>query len=320
VHRLLPDLVERLTSFGASAIGTPSILVAVQVPGAAARCIWSFGPTPPTPLIERVANLRGPVSVEDIEAGACDWVAAFAAAPVTIDGERVGGVCVADVRSRPWSQNDRTLLKELANLIGYCHGQRHIVDQLLELSHVDELTNLYNRRGFMNLGEQHLKLACRERRPVTLFFVDLNGMKQVNDELGHHAGDQALRDAAAILRATFRDSDVVARLGGDEFAILAHDCSEAGTEAVRDRLDAAIAAFNDTGSRPFKVSMSVGAVTRMPDDTQSLAELVTEADERMYREKRRWRRAAASHLASSYTWATSPLDAAPAEGPEKQSA
>lgn len=320
MHRLLPDLVERLTSFGASATGAPAVLVAVQVPGSAARCIGSFGPPPPASLVERIANLRGPVTIEEIEPGTCDWVAAFAAVPVTIDGERVGGVCVADVRSRPWSANDRALLKELAGLIAYCHGQREIVDRLLELSHVDELTSLYNRRGFMNLGEQHLKLASRERRPVTLFFVDLNGMKQVNDELGHQAGDQALSDAAAILRATFRDSDVVARLGGDEFAILAHDCSEAGTEAVRDRLDAAIATFNETGSRPYKVSMSVGAVTRLPDDSQSLAELVTEADERMYREKRRWRRAAASHLASSYVWSTSPFETAETDQPAKRSA
>ncbi len=309
MHRLLPELVDRITKFATSALGATNVSVALRKPGDEEPTTWSCGEPPPNALTKRIMGIRAVVIVEDARRTADDWVGAYAAAPVLVDGELVGGVCVAERESRPWSARDVDVLRELAALISHCYSQRRIVDELLELSHVDELTSLYNRRGFNNLGEQELRLASRERRPVGLFFIDLNGMKQINDDLGHEEGDRALVDAATLLRKTFRDSDVVARLGGDEFAVLAHDCSERGADAVRDRLDAAIANFNAAALRSYRLSMSVGLVTRMPDDTRPLAELVKEADARMYREKRRNRRAAASALATSYTWTTSPLEA-----------
>jgi diguanylate cyclase (GGDEF)-like protein len=308
VHRLLPELVDRLTKFASSALGAKSVLVALRQPGETEPTTWHCGEPPPPALVKRIVGVRGAVIVEDARRTIDGWVGAYAAAPVLVEGEQVGGVCVSERDSRPWSAQDLDVLRELAQLVAHCYGQRKLIDGLLELSHVDELTGLYNRRGFNNLGEQELRLATRERRPVALFFIDLNGMKQINDDLGHEEGDRALADAAGILRSTFRDSDVVARLGGDEFAVLAHDCSTRGSEAVRDRLDAAIADFNAAGRRGYKLSMSVGAVTRLPEDSKPLAELVREADARMYREKRRTRRGVSAALASSYVWATSPLE------------
>src|SRR5690606_42003341 len=94
--------------------------------------------------------------------------------------------------------------------------------ELLEnLSLVDDLTQLKNRRGFLELAKQALKVARREQHPLALFFMDLNGLKQINDSLGHLAGDQALVDAAEIIRGTFRDSDILGRWGCDEFVALA---------------------------------------------------------------------------------------------------
>src|SRR5688500_1135440 len=111
---------------------------------------------------------------------------------------------------------------------------RKNAELLKSLSLVDELTQLNNRRGFFELARQTLKIAKREHYSMGLFFIDLNGLKQINDNLGHLAGDEALRDAADMLRETFRDSDILARIGGDEFVALAHVTRD--TNALRQRL------------------------------------------------------------------------------------
>jgi diguanylate cyclase (GGDEF)-like protein/PAS domain S-box-containing protein len=162
-------------------------------------------------------------------------------------------------------------------------------DALRELSMQDELTRLNNRRGFMILGEQQIKMAHRARRPVAVFFVDLNGMKAINDRLGHEEGDRALLDAAHLLRQTFRDSDVIARLGGDEFVVLATDCPSGNVPTVKTRLLAAIELFNADVRRRYQLSMSIGVATYDPTGafprTRTIEELLVEADERMYEEK-----------------------------------
>lgn len=166
---------------------------------------------------------------------------------------------------------------------------------LRELSMRDELTGLKNRRGFMVLAEQQVKLADRSGRPVALFFVDLNGMKGINDRLGHDEGDRALLDAAQLLTKTFRDSDVVARLGGDEFVVLATDCPAAMVASVQDRLQAAVDVFNGEGARRYQLSMSIGVATYDPPgkSPRGIEELLAEADARMYDEKARTYRSVA---------------------------
>jgi len=115
--------------------------------------------------------------------------------------------------------------------------ERHrLLSALRSLSLIDDLTGLYNRRGFADLGEQYLKLARRTARGVTMVFLDLDRFKTINDSLGHHVGDQALMKVADILRATFRRSDIVARLGGDEFAVLALEASGESSELLLYRL------------------------------------------------------------------------------------
>jgi PleD family two-component response regulator len=111
---------------------------------------------------------------------------------------------------------------------------RRNAELLQSLSLIDELTQLKNRRGFFELAQQALKVAKREQCSMGLFFVDLNGLKQINDTFGHLAGDQALRDAAKVLQQTFRDSDILARIGGDEFVALARVAADAS--ALRQRL------------------------------------------------------------------------------------
>lgn len=155
------------------------------------------------------------------------------------------------------------------------------------MSHTDELTGLHNRRGFQALAEQQMRLARRHGTPLYLAFVDMDGMKAINDRFGHASGDQALQDVAAALRATFRDSDVLARIGGDEFAALAVGADDAAMAVITDRLLDAIGAVNREGRRPYALSISIGTVPCRctGDHPTTLDDLLKQADERMYHAK-----------------------------------
>jgi diguanylate cyclase (GGDEF)-like protein len=154
------------------------------------------------------------------------------------------------------------------------------------LSLIDELTQLKNRRGFFELAEQALRLARREQQTMALFFMDLNGLKRINDTFGHMTGDEALRDTAQVLRHTFRGSDIVARFGGDEFIALAHLHSELDIETLCARLREHLREFNAAGTRSYEVELSIGATLIDQPADQDLEAFIARADEAMYREKR----------------------------------
>ena len=137
--------------------------------------------------------------------------------------------------------------------------ERHrLFSALRSLSLIDDLTGLYNRRGFADLGEQYLKLARRSGRGVTMVYVDLDRCKTINDSLGHHVGDRALLKVADILRATFRRSDIIARLGGDEFGVLALEAADESSETLVERLRERVEDFNESSPEPYQLSVSIG--------------------------------------------------------------
>ena len=156
------------------------------------------------------------------------------------------------------------------------------------LSVTDDLTGLYNRRGHELVSSQILRSAARERRAVAIVFLDLDGLKRVNDEQGHEAGDRMLVATAGLLRRTFRDSDVVARFGGDEFCVVAASASlEPDRTSILGRLAENIARHNAIAPDEPRLSFSVGISWLDPEHPLSLDELVREADERMYEGKRK---------------------------------
>jgi diguanylate cyclase (GGDEF)-like protein len=159
-------------------------------------------------------------------------------------------------------------------------------EELRALSLTDPLTGLSNRRGFFVLAEHKRRLAQRAGRFLTLLFVDIDGMKEINDRLGHTAGDQALNDAAEILRDTFRDSDVIARMGGDEFAVLAWTDGGNSAEAMVARLRENVGTHDEKTEAPFALSISAGALEFDPAIAAPLDELLDRADARMYADKR----------------------------------
>jgi diguanylate cyclase (GGDEF)-like protein len=165
--------------------------------------------------------------------------------------------------------------------------QRHRLQTTLQnLSVMDELTGLHNRRGFLNLAEQHLKLARRTRKPFSLAFIDLDGLKEVNDTLGHVEGDRALVETASLLRVCLRESDIPGRLGGDEFVLLLATATENSQDGVRRRLQEQLDSCNAEPGRRYKLSFSVGIVAVAPEQQLSIEELVSQADALMYQEKK----------------------------------
>jgi len=158
---------------------------------------------------------------------------------------------------------------------------------LHSLSLIDELTALKNRRGFFALAHQELKAARRANYCIAFFFIDLNGLKQINDRFGHSMGDQALRDASKVIGETFRESDIIARLGGDEFVALARVTGEEGVPCIRARLDEHLRAFRAQHSRPYDLDMSMGAAVAEPHTEEDVETLLVRADTAMYRDKRK---------------------------------
>jgi diguanylate cyclase (GGDEF)-like protein/PAS domain S-box-containing protein len=158
-------------------------------------------------------------------------------------------------------------------------------EELRALTLVDDLTGLYNRRGFRMLAEQHMRLTKRGGPVSFLVSIDLDGFKNINDTYGHAEGDQALRRVAGALRTAFRDSDIIARFGGDEFVVWALDCGEIRPELI-DRINTALAASNKVAGRPYNTALSIGTARFDPFARISLDELMVEADARLYEVKR----------------------------------
>lgn len=157
--------------------------------------------------------------------------------------------------------------------------------EIRALSLTDVLTGLNNRRGFFVQAEHIFKLAQRKRTGSLVIYADIDDLKLVNDQLGHDTGDRLIRDAAAVLRESLRNTDVLARLGGDEFVAFALD--EAHPRVILTRLKENLGAFNLMQERPYRLSISIGAVRCDPGSESTLLDYVRMADREMYQHKRR---------------------------------
>ncbi|MBA4391664.1 MAG: hypothetical protein C0399_12125 [Syntrophus sp. (in: bacteria)] len=165
--------------------------------------------------------------------------------------------------------------------------RKRMEQQLHTMSLTDELTGLYNRRGFFTLAQQQLKVTERTKKDLLLFFVDLDKMKHLNDTLGHQEGDNALVEIATILKEVFRESDIMGRIGGDEFAILAIDTNDETREVLIMRLHNTLDNYNRPEGRNYTLSLSIGIAHYDPETPAALDELMAQADTLMYEEKRK---------------------------------
>jgi two-component system cell cycle response regulator len=175
----------------------------------------------------------------------------------------------------------------LARAIAHAVERHDMHEQLRRLATVDELTGLYNRRGFLPLAEHQLRLSDRSKGPLLLLFIDLDRLGRLNEIHGHEAGSRMLQDTAAVLTWTLRTSDVLARVGGDDFCVLLTGDDAQNAERVLIRLVEAVATHNARESRPYELSLSVGAAPYDPENPCSIEELMERADALMREEKQR---------------------------------
>jgi len=157
--------------------------------------------------------------------------------------------------------------------------------KLEQLAYTDSLTGLYNRHQFFILAEQAIKSAVRTKSLIAICYLDVNKFKQINDQFGHHSGDELLRNLAIVLKTHTRDSDIVARIGGDEFVIILDKIKS------REQAELLITKLNDNINKPFfyqgenfSYTVSIG-MSIFPDDAETLPELIKVADSKMYHQK-----------------------------------
>ena len=174
----------------------------------------------------------------------------------------------------------------------------------------DDLTGLFNRRGLLKQAAPYFDFARRQREKLLLLFIDLDGMKRINDEFGHNEGDNALISTATILNRSFRSSDVIARLGGDEFTVLVTDLTVSQDEAIS-RLNENLKAYNATVAPGHELAFSIGVATLEPERMACFEDLLVQADQAMYEQKRMKRRRTSER--------TENKKVRPADGEESQS-
>ncbi|MBN2736412.1 MAG: GGDEF domain-containing protein [Spirochaetales bacterium] len=167
----------------------------------------------------------------------------------------------------------------------------HTNKELKTLSLRDELTGLYNRRAFLTLGEQHLKLSQRSKRDFLLFFADLDNLKVINDNYGHSEGDFAIQEAGQILVDSFRKADIVARFGGDEYTIIAIDAGQKDIKLLLKNLTYNLKQFNKKSGKAYELSISIGVIHYNFQEAMSFDELLAMADQNLYKEKKKRKRA-----------------------------
>lgn len=215
--------------------------------------------------------------LEGLEAGADDYLTK------PFDRHELRVRVQAGARIVTLQDNLRQRVRELEAAVV---ERQHAEEQLRSLSLTDHMTGLYNHRGFYNLAEHHAKMTRRSRTKSLLIYADMDGLKQINDTLGHHAGSEAIMAVAEVLRRTFRDCDIVARLGGDEFAVLAPNVALPDSRKLIERLRNNLKAYNEARDHPFELSLSIGAVEIDHNYEFGIEDQMAKADAEMYREKR----------------------------------
>ena len=162
-----------------------------------------------------------------------------------------------------------------------------VTHKLNKLYTVDSLANINNRNGF-RINTQHLYQYCISAgKPVMLMFLDMDGLKFINDTYGHKAGDTAIASMADVLRRACNAGEVCCRFGGDEFIVFAADYTEERAKALSDRIYAYLDQLNAERNDPFTLATSLGYHITVPQEGMNLFQLVTVADNIMYEQKKK---------------------------------
>jgi diguanylate cyclase (GGDEF)-like protein len=176
-------------------------------------------------------------------------------------------------------EEDKQLLKDLGAMI-----EQEI--KSIEMATVDELTLIYNRRGFLTLVDYCQKRCRRDKKSISFVLFDLNKFKKINDEHGHHEGDLVLTTFAQTLVSCFRECDVVGRQGGDEFIAMLSDVDNKMIQPILDRLEQAVCEQNESLNKPYKIEYSTGVAHFDSNSDLTIEKMINQADEAMYLDKK----------------------------------
>ncbi|MEW6601476.1 MAG: diguanylate cyclase [Nitrospirota bacterium] len=190
-----------------------------------------------------------------------------------------------EIRSIPRFDSDRKLAG-LLHVVRDISERKNMEEILRTMSITDELTGLLNRRGFFSLAQKQLKAAERSKRVMSVIYADLDGLKEINDTLGHKEGDAALVEFAELLKDTFRESDTIGRLGGDEFAVVVEVTDVNSEMVIKKRLEDKLNEVNARKDRNYILLISLGIVRHDPYHPCSIDELLSQSDKLMYANKK----------------------------------
>ncbi|MGV8930609.1 MAG: diguanylate cyclase [Luteimonas sp.] len=178
-----------------------------------------------------------------------------------------------------------TIGESILKFISHSSAEAQYHEEIYQLATHDALTDLYNRRHFIEMMEKEIARAMRHERPLTLCIIDVDLFKPVNDRFGHISGDEVLRQIAALMRRHVRNEDVAARIGGEEFAVLLPECDENAAYGFAERLRAAVAnAVFTPGGQPQRITISIG-IAALSADRDTRNRMMAAADAALYRAK-----------------------------------
>lgn len=198
--------------------------------------------------------------------------------------ERTQDLTSANIQLKNEIKERRTAEKKLKQALDKL-GKYNII--LQDLSLKDDLTNLYNRRGFLTLGEQQLKYARRADKNFAIFFIDMDRLKHINDNYGRQEGDSAIKKVAKLLISSFRAADVIARIGGDEFTVLVFDTNKNDMDTLIKRIHVAFENYNAVSKKSYHLSISIGVNFVDMNNKSTFEEMISYADKKLYEEKQR---------------------------------
>lgn len=196
----------------------------------------------------------------------------------TLSGQALGTLCLIDRVPREFSKEDLEMLADLAGMV-----ERELI--AIQLSLIDDLTRISNRRGFLVVAHYSLDVCKRQLFPASLVFFDLDKFKEINDTFGHAEGDKALQVFSDQMRDSFRNSDIFARLGGDEFVALLTNLRQPEVQLVIERFEHDLRERCVKLGLPYRVNFSHGLIAYEPLQHASVEELIQEADRAMYARK-----------------------------------
>jgi len=211
---------------------------------------------------------------------------AIASLPLRLDEEVVGVMNVSYIRAHEFDDGEMRLLNSVAGAAALAVRNAALHERILKLAVTDELTGLANRRRFLDAVRSEMQRSRRYGRPLTIVMVDLDRLKQINDQNGHAAGDAMLRGVAQCLRASVRETDLPARLGGDEFAVLLPETVREAALIIAERIRAAVENFSTVVEGvTIRSTVSIGLVSREAGELHDLPTLIQLADDALYRSK-----------------------------------